>query len=236
MGLLGVASLYCSKPDSTNTIAARFCCWAQDIVSCVSFLCSEETRIAGWGNAGQFAQNKARTVQFIIDQHVSQHPCTLILPEPPPLPPSPAITLSTPGRFFFEAGCNTQCLLSVCDNKNCSSISTEQQNRFRPFLYATKRFLNVFIVRANRSYRRLYIQLSSAACFGSFCTSSGRFCDMQDGRNRPKHVDDGWVYGILKDACTLTQFRKKLRADWSQGMLVTTRWRTFCLPVCYPKI
>jgi hypothetical protein len=31
-------------------------------------------------------------------------------------------------------------------------------------------------------------------------------------------------------------FRKKLRADWSQGMLAVIRCRIFCLPVCYPKI
>ena len=31
-------------------------------------------------------------------------------------------------------------------------------------------------------------------------------------------------------------FRKKLRADRSQGMLAIIRCRTFCLPVCYPKI
>jgi len=30
-------------------------------------------------------------------------------------------------------------------------------------------------------------------------------------------------------------FRTKLRADWSQGMLVIIRYRIFCLPVCYPK-
>ena len=29
---------------------------------------------------------------------------------------------------------------------------------------------------------------------------------------------------------------KKLRADWGQGMLAIIRCRTFCLPVCYPKI
>jgi len=30
--------------------------------------------------------------------------------------------------------------------------------------------------------------------------------------------------------------RKKLRADWSQGILAIIRCRIFCLPVCYPKI
>jgi hypothetical protein len=30
--------------------------------------------------------------------------------------------------------------------------------------------------------------------------------------------------------------RKKLRADFSQGLLVIVRCRIFCLPVCYPKI
>jgi len=36
---------------------------------------------------------------------------------------------------------------------------------------------------------------------------------------------------ILKEIYT-----KKLRADWSWGMLVIIRWGIFCLPVCYPKI
>jgi len=31
-------------------------------------------------------------------------------------------------------------------------------------------------------------------------------------------------------------FTKKLRADWSQGMLAIVRCRIFCLPVWYPKI
>jgi hypothetical protein len=31
-------------------------------------------------------------------------------------------------------------------------------------------------------------------------------------------------------------FRKKLRADWSQGTLAIIRCRIFCFPVCYPKI
>jgi hypothetical protein len=31
-------------------------------------------------------------------------------------------------------------------------------------------------------------------------------------------------------------FRKKLRADFSQGMLATTWCRIFCLPVCCSKI
>jgi len=31
-------------------------------------------------------------------------------------------------------------------------------------------------------------------------------------------------------------FRKKLRTDWSRGMLAITRCRIFCLPVCYPKL
>jgi hypothetical protein len=31
-------------------------------------------------------------------------------------------------------------------------------------------------------------------------------------------------------------FRKKLRADLSQGMLNNIRCRMFCLPVLYPKI
>jgi len=31
-------------------------------------------------------------------------------------------------------------------------------------------------------------------------------------------------------------FWKKLRADWSQGMLVIIQCRIFCLPVCYTKI
>jgi len=31
-------------------------------------------------------------------------------------------------------------------------------------------------------------------------------------------------------------FRKKLRADWSQGRLAVIRWRIFCRPICYPKI
>jgi len=31
-------------------------------------------------------------------------------------------------------------------------------------------------------------------------------------------------------------FRKKLRADWRQGMLAIVRCKIFCLPVCYPKI
>ena len=30
--------------------------------------------------------------------------------------------------------------------------------------------------------------------------------------------------------------RKKLRADWTQGMLAIIRCRIFCLPVCFPKI
>jgi len=32
------------------------------------------------------------------------------------------------------------------------------------------------------------------------------------------------------------QFRKKLIAGWSQGILSTIQCRIFCLPVCYPKI
>jgi len=31
-------------------------------------------------------------------------------------------------------------------------------------------------------------------------------------------------------------FSKKLRADWSQGMLAIFWCRIFCLPVCYTKI
>jgi len=31
-------------------------------------------------------------------------------------------------------------------------------------------------------------------------------------------------------------FRKKLGADWIQGMFAIIRCRMFCLPVCYPKI
>jgi hypothetical protein len=33
-----------------------------------------------------------------------------------------------------------------------------------------------------------------------------------------------------------TLFRKKLRADCSQGILAIIRGRMFCIPVCYPKI
>jgi hypothetical protein len=31
-------------------------------------------------------------------------------------------------------------------------------------------------------------------------------------------------------------FRKKLKADWSQGMLAIIRCRIFCLLVCFPRI
>jgi len=30
--------------------------------------------------------------------------------------------------------------------------------------------------------------------------------------------------------------RKKLKADWSYGILAIICCRVFCLPVCYPKI
>jgi hypothetical protein len=53
--------------------------------------------------------------------------------------------------------------------------------------------MSVFVVRANTSFGTLYIELSSAACFGSFGSSSGRFCDVQDGQKRLKHVDDVWI-------------------------------------------
>jgi hypothetical protein len=54
-------------------------------------------------------------------------------------------------------------------------------------------------------------------------------------------IDNSSFEKVEKFKCvgnTLTKpvlFRKKLRADWSQGMLVIILHRNFCLPVCYPK-
>jgi len=34
----------------------------------------------------------------------------------------------------------------------------------------------------------------------------------------------------------IVNFMRKLKGDWSEGMLAIIRCRILCLPVCYPKI
>jgi len=46
-----------------------------------------------------------------------------------------------------------------------------------------------------------------------------------------RHIEKKFHFSSLS-----RKFRKKLRSDWSQGMLAITRCRTFCLGACYPKI
>jgi hypothetical protein len=66
--------------------------------------------------------------------------------------------------------------------------------------------------------------------------------DYKAGRSHNMKIDNSSFEGVEEFRYLGTNlkiqkfFRKKLRADRSQGMLAITRYRIFCLPVCYPKI
>jgi len=44
------------------------------------------------------------------------------------------------------------------------------------------------------------------------------------------------MFGNNPNESKLHSGKKKLRADWSHGMLAVIRCRIFCLPFCYPQI
>ena len=64
--------------------------------------------------------------------------------------------------------------------------------------------------------------------------------DQDAGHSHSIKTDNSSFERVEQFKClgtTLTnQNPKKLRADWSQGMLAIIRCRIFCVPVCYPKI
>jgi len=63
--------------------------------------------------------------------------------------------------------------------------------------------------------------------------------DQNAGRSYNMKIDNvplkGWKHSDIWQQIKIL-FRKKLRADCSQGMLAIIRCRIFGLPVCYPKI
>ena len=66
--------------------------------------------------------------------------------------------------------------------------------------------------------------------------------DQNAGRSHNIKIDNSSLEMVVEFkylGTTLTNqilFRKKLRADWSRGILIIIQCRIFCLPVFYPKI
>jgi len=66
--------------------------------------------------------------------------------------------------------------------------------------------------------------------------------DQNAGRSHNIKTDNGFFervehFGYLgTNVSNQNSIRKEISADWSHGISAISRCRTFCLPICYPKI